>query len=566
MPIFYQMNTCLTMSKIVKSVIFIYNNYLNKIMNQSALICIIPLTVIMSLIPHVSAQEQMTYYIYVDPVPDYATNYASNAINVAIQAWQNTNPDLKLYVTTSKSQANFQVQWLRDTAGESFNGEAFVSSGIIQVALGSSYNCYEKWEPFSENYVDQIMEHEIGHLLGLGHSTDPNNIMYGGLLKGFQYGLIEKDTNLSSGWNWFVPVCTILSETGYSYSVSSSNSNMPFDVYFVPSINEYNKFKNDQSFQYYTNNGCYGKNFIKYSASCQPVAQTSGLIISLYPQIIPTNSLTTVTVNLNELWSKTLPYIPVLPTQQSTVQAAPVIPQPPTPPITGTVSVVGDQFVLPTPGGLPSPVDIIGHLNNAQGGQVSLSITMPDDTVNIDYQDINMYGDFSYALGLTSNSEIGEYSVAVFYANNWIGTTKFIVASSANSYLTQQTIHTNANQYTISAYQNIRFSPETITIPVGSTVTWTNNDNSLHNIQIQFPNNQNSITALLDGTVISYSHTFDQIGTYTYYDEIHPSMKGIIMVGESTVPEFNSLTEIIITLSIISVVVISSGSNSIFRK
>jgi plastocyanin len=74
--------------------------------------------------------------------------------------------------------------------------------------------------------------------------------------------------------------------------------------------------------------------------------------------------------------------------------------------------------------------------------------------------------------------------------------------------------------------QGFAFSPKTITVKVGTQVTWTNLDNVGH-----------TATAL-DGTYDSgllnngesFTFQFDQSGTFEYHCTPHPSMRGIIIV------------------------------------
>jgi plastocyanin len=73
---------------------------------------------------------------------------------------------------------------------------------------------------------------------------------------------------------------------------------------------------------------------------------------------------------------------------------------------------------------------------------------------------------------------------------------------------------------------NFVFGPETITVAVGATVTWTNKDDIPHT------------TVSTDGVFKSkvmdtdekFSHTFDKAGTYPYYCTIHPKMTGKVVV------------------------------------
>jgi plastocyanin len=74
------------------------------------------------------------------------------------------------------------------------------------------------------------------------------------------------------------------------------------------------------------------------------------------------------------------------------------------------------------------------------------------------------------------------------------------------------------------------FHPATITVNAGTTVTWSNHDDS-----------DESVTAV-DGSFDSgnistgyeYMHTFLRPGTYTYYSRAHPSMRGEVVVSSTS--------------------------------
>ena len=73
---------------------------------------------------------------------------------------------------------------------------------------------------------------------------------------------------------------------------------------------------------------------------------------------------------------------------------------------------------------------------------------------------------------------------------------------------------------------NFSFAPPTTTVPVGTTVTWTNRDDIPHNVVSP---EQKFKSRVLD-TDQMFSHTFDVAGTYKYYCSIHPRMTGQIVV------------------------------------
>ncbi len=79
---------------------------------------------------------------------------------------------------------------------------------------------------------------------------------------------------------------------------------------------------------------------------------------------------------------------------------------------------------------------------------------------------------------------------------------------------------------------NFSFQPGTLTIPAGTTVTWTNNDSVAHTTT--------SDTGLWDSGSLasgrSFSFTFNQPGTFPYHCAIHPFMKGSIVVQAAATP------------------------------
>ena len=78
---------------------------------------------------------------------------------------------------------------------------------------------------------------------------------------------------------------------------------------------------------------------------------------------------------------------------------------------------------------------------------------------------------------------------------------------------------------------NFTFSPQTLTVKAGTTVTWTNKDDIPHGIASA--NNAFTRSKALD-TDDSYSFTFTTPGTYQYFCYIHPHMMGTIVVEAAT--------------------------------
>src|SRR5437773_4435026 len=73
---------------------------------------------------------------------------------------------------------------------------------------------------------------------------------------------------------------------------------------------------------------------------------------------------------------------------------------------------------------------------------------------------------------------------------------------------------------------NFSFGPQTLTVPVGATVTWTNRDD--------IPHTSVSTDGVFKSKVMdtneTFSYTFAKAGTYPYYCSIHPKMTGQVVV------------------------------------
>jgi plastocyanin len=73
---------------------------------------------------------------------------------------------------------------------------------------------------------------------------------------------------------------------------------------------------------------------------------------------------------------------------------------------------------------------------------------------------------------------------------------------------------------------NFAFSPATLTVPVGTTVTWTNRDQDAHNV-VDRAGTFRSPTLNPGDT---YRYTFNQPGQYSYLCTIHPFMTATVVV------------------------------------
>jgi len=75
---------------------------------------------------------------------------------------------------------------------------------------------------------------------------------------------------------------------------------------------------------------------------------------------------------------------------------------------------------------------------------------------------------------------------------------------------------------------NFSFGPLTLTVPVGTMVTWTNRDDIPHTI-VSTDDPKAFKSKVLD-TDEKFSFTFSKEGTYPYFCSIHPKMTGKVIV------------------------------------
>ena len=74
---------------------------------------------------------------------------------------------------------------------------------------------------------------------------------------------------------------------------------------------------------------------------------------------------------------------------------------------------------------------------------------------------------------------------------------------------------------------NFSFVPQTVTVPVGTTVTWVNHDDIPHTV---LSVDKKTIASPALDTNEKFSFTFMSAGTNDYFCSVHPHMKGRVIV------------------------------------
>lgn len=124
-----------------------------------------------------------------------------------------------------------------------------------------------------------------------------------------------------------------------------------------------------------------------------------------------------------------------------------------------------------------------------------------------------------------------------FYKKATTKTDQAVSSSSTNQQKAEQssnatkpaddTAQPSAKQPNAVTIENFAFSPSSITVKKGTTVTWTNNDSAGHNA---FSEQDGGPKGSILKKGESYSFTFDKTGVFNYICQPHPHMKGTVTV------------------------------------
>ncbi|MDQ2653379.1 MAG: cupredoxin family copper-binding protein [Chloroflexota bacterium] len=148
----------------------------------------------------------------------------------------------------------------------------------------------------------------------------------------------------------------------------------------------------------------------------------------------------------------------------------------------------------------------------------NLTSATTGDTLTVGLGELNDSGHAGIAL-LTANGE--QTDVHVYLAEGLAGS-----AAAAQAATAPATADAAADAVQVDI-KDLAFTPAQITVPVGGTVTWTNDDTVPHTATAK------DRALLQSGTLeagAQFSQTFDTPGTIDYFCEFHANMKGEIIV------------------------------------
>jgi len=128
-----------------------------------------------------SSADAETYHMYVQKMPQHWQNQFGDILSDATKYWEQRAPGLTFERVPHVEQADFVVEWASQY-GEGklgyYSTDTINQYGKPKLTISLGFFKDKKWHLVSSDYALEITKHELGHAIGLPHSTDPNDIMY----------------------------------------------------------------------------------------------------------------------------------------------------------------------------------------------------------------------------------------------------------------------------------------------------------------------------------------------------------------------------------------------------
>lgn len=129
----------------------------------------------------ISSENEIVYYSFEDvpSIPD--KQIPVDALKKAIETWESINPNLEFI---QSENSNIEIRW-QTYASSTHTGLAtcssvlfgILSNCVLDISIGVE-DCNGNFVQDDENMVANILMHEIGHSLKLGHTSEIGHLMY----------------------------------------------------------------------------------------------------------------------------------------------------------------------------------------------------------------------------------------------------------------------------------------------------------------------------------------------------------------------------------------------------
>ena len=226
-------------------------------------------------------QDINKYSIYVHFQEEW-NSYPVNILFDVTNVWSNPDIDSGTYSTDFSGVSDFDNY-------NSNNLQYQNNRGYVELKHQFS-DCNSSWKPMSYRYAIDTVRNQIELIQGNELNDDPYISLFPNIK--------SENSVASEFYAQFIPICTDKNTTSYEYSISIDDETSWMDVYFVDSKKQFENFVTSQNFNFYADDGCFGKNYQSFSGICKNIDQESGLLI-IFPDNL-SRSLTKITVNMHE--------------------------------------------------------------------------------------------------------------------------------------------------------------------------------------------------------------------------------------------------------------------------
>jgi len=130
----------------------------------------------------IASSDTITFLV--DPIPIIAPNHdiIRNGIDIAINEWDQINPNL-VFEETTNEDADIHITWVHLITGDHRGAgklDCLASGERCEIIIGlEELNCKTEYVQYDQYKIANILTHEIGHALGLLHTLDQAHLMYG---------------------------------------------------------------------------------------------------------------------------------------------------------------------------------------------------------------------------------------------------------------------------------------------------------------------------------------------------------------------------------------------------